>query len=430
MKKNLFMVAAVALMALVSCNKEEINNSTVDVQPQQPSVTVEFTAGFSATKTSLVDGKTVWVETDAISINGQKFVVKELLNDGAKAVFENEGDLPEGFTAPYTAVYPYGSNGIPATQTAYADNFDPTAVIETATSETTSLSFQNASSLLKFQVPAACQTVTISSDNALAGSDAKTVTVNGPFATGKTYYVAVLPGTKNNFVVRIDGYLSRNDASVDIPRSTIANMKTLPAPVKSDWGIVGTMTSWTANNDIAMYQDGDYFVAKNVTIASTDEFKFRKGGDWNKGGEIAGGITAPDTKRDGGWVNITVSKAGTYDVYTNGSQYYIMTPGKLPSEAAAPGSIEITITFDGDTNRDYIHIWSDGGEIANNMVCTSKNPFTWKVTVPVGDQQKRDYQFILKKGSGWNSYQTANSDKLCLRNPMPLKIDNNKVTHK
>ena len=46
MKKNLFMVAAVALMAMVSCNKEEINNNVVE-QPQEPSYYVEFVASIA-----------------------------------------------------------------------------------------------------------------------------------------------------------------------------------------------------------------------------------------------------------------------------------------------------------------------------------------------------------------------------------------------
>ena len=224
----------------------------------------------------------------------------------------------------------------------------------------------------------------------------------------------------------MNGYLSWTKTAT-INQGRVANMGKLPAPVKSSWSVIGFKGDW--GTDVAMYTDVDgYSVVKGVSILSTDEFKFRKDGKYDT--QIAGGLTAPNTKRDAGWVNITVSEAGIYDVYTNGTNYYIMTPGQLPSAATAPGPIEITVTFDGDTNRNFIHIWSDGGEIANNMQCTSKNPFTWKVTVPAGDQQKRDYQFILKKDSGWGSYQTTDSDKLCLRNPMPLKIVDNKVTHK
>ena len=89
MKKNLFMVAAVALMALVSCNKEEINNG---VQEEQASDIV-FVAEFEQeadTKIALgekVDGvhKTTWVAGDQIKINGTVFSAQA---DGSSTEFK------------------------------------------------------------------------------------------------------------------------------------------------------------------------------------------------------------------------------------------------------------------------------------------------------------------------------------------------------
>lgn len=267
MKKNLFMVAAVALMVLTACNKEEVAGG--NPADNQTPATVEFTASFADTKTTLNNEgkKTLWEETDRIDINGQEFKIKELVDGGLSAIFENVNELPGDFAAPFTATYPYGKTEVPATQTAIAGTFDPAAVLETAISNDHNLSFTNVTSLLKFQVPAACQTVTISSDDDLAGSSAKTVTVTGPFETDKTYYAAVLPGPKANFVVRIDGYLSKNAASVTIAESTIANMQTLPAPVASDYSICSSKTGWNFNNMTPMYNDIDgYFVAKNIDV--------------------------------------------------------------------------------------------------------------------------------------------------------------------
>ena len=232
MKKNLFMVAAVALMALVSCNKEEINNGGAETpQPQEPSVLVEFTAslGDEGTKTTLdttvpTSPKTVWVETDEISINGETFKVKELIDGGTSAKFVNKNELSAGFAAPYTALYPANTTEVPAEQTAYAGKFDPTAVLETATSDNEFLSFKNVTSLLKFQVPVSCDEVILTSDDVLAGVDAKTVTVNGDMVTGTDYYVAVLPGTKTNFAVKIEDYVVKSAASVNIERSKIITM--------------------------------------------------------------------------------------------------------------------------------------------------------------------------------------------------------------
>ncbi len=255
MKKNLFVVAAVALMALVSCNKEEINNGAAEQpQSQEPSVLVEFTAslGEESTKTTLSEGKTLWLESDEISINGEVFKVKELFNGGSSAKFVNKNELSEGFAAPYTALYPANVSEVPSTQTAYAGTFDPAAVLETATSDSEFLSFKNVTSLLKFQVPVACDKVVLTSDDILAGSDAKEVTVTGNMVAGTDYYVAVLPGTKANFAVKINDYVVKSAASVTIERSNIVKMA-LPYNVylhakttKYDWTADGArFATWT-----------------------------------------------------------------------------------------------------------------------------------------------------------------------------------------
>ena len=261
------MVAAVAALAMVSCNKEGADGGT---EAKEPSVVVEFSASISmgdentavqpqssaATRTTvdhtvLTNPKTLWLETDEISINSVKFKVKELTNGGASAVFVNAENLPDNFGAPYKAVYPYAAEGkitLPATQTAIAGHFPKNAVCAAAYSNDAVLKFKNVASVLMFQVAAECETVTISSDNALAGTvsmepagdDAlptfgegteKTVTINGPFEVGKRYYVAVLPGKKENFTVCLDGKVSKSASEITIQRSGFADMKTLPVPV-------------------------------------------------------------------------------------------------------------------------------------------------------------------------------------------------------
>lgn len=260
MKKNLFIVAAVALVAMVSCNKEEVNNAGVDTTPE-PAVVVEFEAGFNAdTKTALdaTGKKTLWEADDLISINGQQFKIKELLNDGANAVFVNVGNLPDDFAAPFIAVYPYGSNGIPATQTAKANTFDPAAAIETATSDNNTLVFENRSSLLKFQVPAACSSVSLTADENLA-QDSKTVTISGNFAAGTDYYVAVLPGTKTNFNVKVNDRASKSASSVTINEKSIVNMGELPMKVRiyvTVWPHYDNWDNWKQTPKIHYW--GDY----------------------------------------------------------------------------------------------------------------------------------------------------------------------------
>ena len=361
MKKNLFMVAAVALMALVSCNKEEINNGVVDPQePQTPSVTVEFTAslGEEETKTTLdaENRKTLWVETDEISINGQKFTIKEIQEDG-KAIFVNEGTLPEDFAAPFTAIYPFGSDGkVPAAQKAVAGNFDPEAVIEIATSENYTLSFTNVTSLLKFQVPADfaedITSVSVSSDNVLAGSNAKTVTINGKFESGKHYYIAVLPGEASNFVVRINGYLSRRADKVSIAHSTIMNMGALPAPVASGWTIVGAHNSWNTETGIKLYNDVSGAVAKNV--AGGSEFKLVKDGGWFS--------TMVPTGKKGSWCKLHKNRvnmkpaSGSIDVWINAEG---TACGVVDSNSTMPSTYQyyVVLQHNWDWKNRKLHSW-------------------------------------------------------------------------
>lgn len=359
MKKNLFMVAAVALMAMVSCNKEEINGGNDVVDTVKPSVTVEFVASVEAeTKTTLVGeaGKkrTEWVAGDAISINGVKFVTEEA---GAKVVFTNAEELPSDFAAPFTAVYPYGADGVPAAQTAVAGNFDPKAVIETATSDNYSLSFKNSTSLLKFQVPAACKTVSVSSDTELAGKAgayAKEVTLSGDFVTGKDYYIAVIPGTKANFVVRIDGYLSKNVASVTIDKSTIANMKTLPAAVESKtYGIAGTMqnpTPWDAANPMVMYEDVDGVLLKNIELYKDDEFKIVLNKSW-------------DNAVGNGGSNMTIDKNGIFDIFFDTTTKDIRVSC---IEEFTDLTVDITINNKANWTPLYLYLESDGKAITSD----------------------------------------------------------------
>lgn len=53
-----------------------------------------------------------------------------------------------------------------------------------------------------------------------------------------------------------------------------------PEVVEKEWGIVGTMTSWTDNIPMTLV-DG-WYVAENVTIKTSDEFKFRVGTTWDE----------------------------------------------------------------------------------------------------------------------------------------------------
>ena len=363
MKKNLFMVAAVALMAMISCNKEQING-TLDVQEPAEDVIADIPFEFSAyadgadtqapsvnpasvqQKTTLnTTGdkpKTHWLATDKISVNGFEFSVDKETAYGESARFL--GQVSESFAAPYKAVYPASAGSfdaleVPAVQTAVAGDFDQSAVIGVAYSEKdNTLAFKNVTSLLKFQVSAACDQVTITSDVALAGTikvnavkvekgdngldvttidytvltAKKEITVNGPFVTGKDYYVAVLPGAKTNFAVRVDGYFSRGAASVTPKRNVIMDMKTLPEPVASGWCVKGSFNNWGEGYSLFNDLNGN-IVAKNIKLSGA--FKIVNPSDKY----VRSISNTPTTSK---WLTLydasgDMSLTGTYDVYVN-----------------------------------------------------------------------------------------------------------------
>ena len=111
--------------------------------------------------------------------------------------------------------------------------------------------------------------------------------------------------------------------------------------LKSEWGLVGTINGWEAP-DITMFDVAPYFVAYNVELTETDEFKIRAGGVWddtkNYGTEVKSTF-GPNVKipviTSGGSQNIGVKEAGVYDVYFDleNTMVYLMRAGKTPDQA-------------------------------------------------------------------------------------------------
>ena len=429
MKKNLFMVAAVALMAMVSCNKIENNNGGEEVVV--PTIPFEFTAYASEksvpspetqqpamaqkvdTKATLVydengkNPKTHWKSTDKINVNGFEFTVDPESEFGAGARFV--GKVDENFGTEYKAVYPSSAGKtwdaitVKSNQTAQADTFDPDALVAVAYSNTDNvLAFKHVTSLLKFQVPAACQTVTISSDDALTGTikitkvvnddpstqnenesnveyevtdpqNTLTVTCEGGFKADTYYYVAVLPDVKNNFVVRIDGYLSTNKDKVTIKRSTIANMKTLPAAVASTkYGIASTFQTneWTPSEAIVMYEDlNDNVILKGVQLYKDDMFNVVENKTWDVSYGVNGG-------------NVTVVENGIFDISFN------KTSKKITAtcvEKITDIEVEVTVVVDRPWSAVYSYLWDKGTSEAigtkwpGDKLGTAKGTYTYKV---------------------------------------------------
>ena len=118
-----------------------------------------------------------------------------------------------------------------------------------------------------------------------------------------------------------------------------------PGLEASEWALVGSFNGWDPASDAYLsILDDEYFVYYGFVMEETTEFKFLKGGAWPPAGtEIGGnGLVEPNTIQPAGGSNIKATAAGTYDIYLAAdlTKFYIMSEGKLPSEAVEPAPVE------------------------------------------------------------------------------------------
>lgn len=95
---------------------------------------------------------------------------------------------------------------------------------------------------------------------------------------------------------------------------------------ESPWGVTGSIAahgiSW--DKDIAMVSDGTWHVAKSVTLAASDQFKFRRDGGWDVNVGAAGDVEPYIVSLDeeivgtGNGKNLAVGSDGVYDLWVNG----------------------------------------------------------------------------------------------------------------
>ncbi len=357
-----YLFAAVAWMGFAACS-EDATTDEVAPEVENGQVTmVEFFAQADNVRTELDDAqKTKWHKEDLISLfdgENKEFKVKDY-TDPYNVSFE--GELTKGEA--YMALYPHTATAtadvknctisnveVPAAQTLTAGTFAEGAAVAVAYTTDNTLSFKNVVSILKFQVATACETITITSDEPLAGTidvtyDGQneptisvkkaeyTLTLTGPFAAGQTYYATVLPGASNaTYEVRFNGYLStKKTAGKPRQRSVMMNMQSLPAPEQSDWYVIGGMNKWTLSDvNYKMYKDNNgILVLRNVNVKNqsgqTAGFQFNKG-SWSV--QIGAYATTANNFESIGWYGATYNKdhkqninvndtSVPYDIYLN-----------------------------------------------------------------------------------------------------------------
>ena len=382
MKKNLFMVAAVALFAAVSCNDQLSQDTT----PAGGTKVYSVVADGNETKAAL-DGKaTNWEKGDAILIYDGASAAKYVTSieaPAAKADFE----IAAGETAPagnkVIAVYPEWADGykssvadvagktlskayLTPTQNAKVGSYDPNTAIAMAYSEDAHLEFKNATALLKFTVANEnVKTVTIYSvggekltgEWALDYNDGAPKATpgessegwvelsagDGTFEVGKEYYISVYPQTLASGFGLEFGFegvsqkqlVKKYESSVEFKRNVILNLGNLEFTgtiepeepeevVVGYWAVVGSMIdNWGSEKKMTL--DGDWYVVENVKLTTDDQFKFRADENWdvNRGAAAeTDGVTIEnnvETTVVANGKNFRVSEGGFYSLYINKS---------------------------------------------------------------------------------------------------------------
>ena len=222
MKKIVF-VAAFAALAFAGCQKE----ASFDAPQTNEIVLTAVSDNFPESKTVLDGVKVLWNTDDRIAVyNGSEVAEFSTAAADGSATADFTTSVAEFAAAEsYLAVYPYSEGlafedgkvtlTVPESQTATAGSFDPKANVAVASGAAYALQFKNVCSYLKFTVPATMTDLTevVLSANGgetlaasvkadcedasfeVLGEGASSATLEGSFDAGKSYYIAVLPGT-------------------------------------------------------------------------------------------------------------------------------------------------------------------------------------------------------------------------------------------
>ena len=257
-------------------------------------------------------------------------------------------------------------------------------------------------------------TVNVTSNQAwTATADADWVSVNPASGEGGAEAVAVKVTAEDNTaetartatVTVKAGELTK---TVAVSQAAAEKQTPEPEPTLSEWALVGSFNTWNAGSDLYLtVLDENFFVYKEFDMPAGAQFKFLKGGQWPPAGQEIGGlgIAQPNTIQAAGSANIVVADAGKYDVYlaTDLTKFYIMTPGKLPSEAVEPTPVEVTYTVAGTLkDLNWNNAAPEGLMAKEGDYYVAKNvPFVTAKTLYGGSDQ---IEFKIFETGTWNGF--------------------------
>ena len=151
----------------------------------------------------------------------------------------------------------------------------------------------------------------------------------------------------------------------------------------SPWSVIGTIGGSSWNKDFEMKSNGAWHAAFDITVASGEEFKFRKNKNWDTNFGASSVKVGEKISLVPGGGNIKVP-AGTYDMYiTEGNQIgYILKAGTKFTHASEAEEVK-----GGDLGGDYS---------ATLAPASKKSGITYQLNV---------YSFADSDGDGWGDFQ-------------------------
>jgi DNA/RNA endonuclease YhcR with UshA esterase domain len=189
-------------------------------------------------------------------------------------------------------------------------------------------------------------------------------------AAGKAYadkYYAVITGSGSQNMTPIE--YGVYDVYFDLAQKRVALMTPGKAYAEAEdggdpvvvveglkdhaWGLIGSFAGSDWANDVVMTVDGDWAVAKNVTIAKNNEFKFRADKAWTLSYGSACDVVADktyNTYNNGNNMKF-IGETGAYDIYFSlvSAKFYMTVAGaEAPVEPVALATPVVEASVEGN----------------------------------------------------------------------------------
>ena len=202
--------------------------------------------------------------------------------------------------------------------------------------------------------------------------------------------------------------------------STTPEPEPEPEPAVQGWGLVGEFNSWGGSADLMLTSDGNYLVAKGVSIEG--QFKFRKDADWAVNFGATGDVepfelTANvETELAAGGKNM-VLPAGTFDIYFDeaNAKAWFINDGSYPGGGAAPEASEWGVVG-------VVNNWGGTPDVVMYKTATEGLFVARNIVMPDGG-------FKVRANNAWSIIRNCNfrSSGRCRRSVIGNKITDSKI---